>query len=363
VYAEETGAAQLSHAPLGEPGAGLVVRLAPLVQVVDALRHGLAVLPPQRKTRSPDQAQEVHGQAHSPDQARGARSCTQPAERCSRARQRRGGGSREVLGGGAGKGWVAKRTAPAMGTTPLSTLMPTTMPLDRSRSTKDVPSAVLWYSVSSYMITPLMVSSRPARVAHADTRTRQGYSEKKLQVPSPRTRPGCQDQDRTAPTSELPASTEIASPLTEAHVPRLASPHNPCVQGKGMERGERRRREGGEEGRRGRRREERGASTCAHKHTHTRGGEQDLTVQAAVLLRVLYADGVKPLANGANRLVGSKNALAGEGDRVLRTSTQNSRSQASTYKHERRGTQGRAQSNGEGQGGTRTGETPPRGMH
>jgi hypothetical protein len=61
-----------------------------------------------------------------------------------------------------GYGGGGTHTVPAMGTTPLSTLMPTTMPLDRSRSANGVPSAVLWYSVSSYMITPLIHSSRPA---------------------------------------------------------------------------------------------------------------------------------------------------------------------------------------------------------
>ena len=90
-------------------------------------------------------------------------------------------------------------TVPAMGTTPLSTLMPTTMPLDRSRSANGVPSAVLWYSVSSYMITPLIHSSRPAaqrnEVAEVSVKQQAGAlqlvpARSVSQVPSQLKRPG-----------------------------------------------------------------------------------------------------------------------------------------------------------------------------
>ncbi len=59
------------------------------------------------------------------------------------------------------------------------------------------------------------------------------------------------------------------------------------------------------------------SSGGGRKRDNTWGREQNLSVQTTVLLIVLHTDGVKALANSANRLVSRKNALAWRSNSVL----------------------------------------------
>ena len=52
---------------------------------------------------------------------------------------------------------------------------------------------------------------------------------------------------------------------------------------------------------------------------HTRSGEQQLAVCAAVLLIVFHANAIEALANGADRFISSQDTLARGSDSVLQT--------------------------------------------
>lgn len=76
-------------------------------------------------------------------------------------------------------------------------------------------------------------------------------------------------------------------------------------------------------------------------YAHTRGGEEELAVQAAVLLRVLHTDGLEALADRRRGFIRGQDALARGRDRVL-------------CQQRRKIVRGRGAAGGRGQGGGRT---------